>query len=283
MAIVGSREIIGGSYQQRLGDPGPTLQKRFIVSTDGDAPSYQDIIAEVGYDIADTSDDGVVKAIDIQDQDKYRIEVTVTLEPPEPTDFDPENPEATPDSWSFQFGSAEVAITEFYEGQGNNNKEPLDNTAREIYAGIMGPEPEVRVVITGLRPSFPLDAALAVTGHVNNATFLGAPPHHFLCAGVGGNPVGEAYEFQATLIYRASGHNLFLPNVGYNFLEDGILKRAFVFDDDGNKVPTASPVGLDGAGNLLPPNTQPAINEFRIYPETNFSFYFGNPPANVTF
>jgi hypothetical protein len=283
MAIRGSREIIGGSYQQRLGDPGPTLQKRFIVSTDGFAPSPAAVIREIGYDIGDSTDEGVVKAIDIQDQDKYRIEVTVTFEPPDPTDFDPENPEATPDSWSFQFGSGERAITECYAGQGNNNKEPLDNAAREIYAGIMGPEPEVRIVISGLRPSFPLDAALAVTGHVNNTDFLGAPKHQFLCAGVSGNPVGDAYEFQATLIWRASGHNLFLPNVGYNFLEDGILKRAYVFDDDGNKVPTASPVALDLNGRLLPPNTEPLVLQFRIYPETNFSFYFGNPPANVTF
>jgi hypothetical protein len=80
---------------------------------------------------------------------------------------------------------------------------------------------------------------------------------------------------------------LFLPNAGLNYLLNGQAnnkRRCWVINDEGEKVPSAGPMALDANGDLKQIGAgpyPPDILEFRIYPEVNFSLYFGTPPATV--
>jgi hypothetical protein len=85
------------------------------------------------------------------------------------------------------------------------------------------------------------------------------------------------------LVYRRSGHNLLPPNVGWDYLEAGEKKRAWVWFDPGNgepkiQVPSGSPRALTNTGALKAEGDLPDILERRIYPAVNFSSYFGTPP-----
>jgi hypothetical protein len=72
---------------------------------------------------------------------------------------------------------------------------------------------------------------------------------------------------------------LFLPDVGWNFIDGGQKRRAMVFDfQNGEWVASANPVGLNGSGGMNFTNF-PFINERRVCEEVNFSPLFGTPPT----
>jgi hypothetical protein len=86
------------------------------------------------------------------------------------------------------------------------------------------------------------------------------------------------WDTTATIAFRQSGHNLLLPDVGYNFIGDGQKRRAMVFDFNNSEwIPSPNPVGLDGTGGLTFGN--PAVLNRRVNPEANFQTLFGTPPS----
>jgi hypothetical protein len=116
---------------------------------------------------------------------------------------------------------------------------------------------------------------------------LGGVAHTWFCTGISGQQASEVvndaevryWQVSAELIYRQSGHNLLLPNVGFNFLDSGVKKRAYVKDpDSGEKVPCTTPVPLTSSGGIKGDNAEPDILVRRVYPETDFSNFFGTPP-----
>jgi hypothetical protein len=87
------------------------------------------------------------------------------------------------------------------------------------------------------------------------------------------------WQITVELVYRASGHDLLLPNVGWNYLEGGEKKRVWVKDpESGEKVASGSPRALTAGGALKADDQEPDILTRRVYPEEDFSSYFGTPP-----
>lgn len=287
MAVIASREIIPRTFSHKFGES-PTAERKFIATVDEPTPT-QTVIQQIGIlFLSQHPEYTYLRMLDgqVNEIDRHHVEVTYRYELPKQQDLDP-NPLARPDVWSFSTGGSSVPALIYFDGNGNDNKKPLQNTANDFFEGLTTLEAEVRASISGNRAVFPLDQAAAVTNSVNDSAYLGAPKHSWLCSGVGGQQATEVvndveiryWTVTAELVYRRSGHNLLLPNVGWNFLEGGQKKRAWVLDPDTNeKVASGSPRALDAQGNIKPGDQAPDILERRVYPEANFSAYFGTPP-----
>ena len=136
----------------------------------------------------------------------------------------------------------------------------------------------------GNRPTFDYGLATTVTNTVNSDTFLGADPGSWKCSGISGQPAVEVvneveiryWQIEVTLEYRPDKWNLQLPNIGWNYLEGGVKKRAYVTDPQtGERVPASNPQPLDNAGAIKV--GAPDIIERRVQKQVPFQSYFGSP------
>lgn len=287
MAVVSYREVIPRVFSHKFGES-PTAERKFVVTVDAPTPT-QTIISAVGIvHGAAHPEYTYLKMLDgqVTETDRHHAEVTYRYELPKQQDLDP-NPLARPDVWSFSIGGAQVPALVYYSGNGNATKKPLQNTANDFFEGLTVNEAEVRATISGNRSAFPLASAAAVTNSLNDGTYLGGAKHTWFCAGISGQQATEVvndaeiryWQISVELVYRSSGHNLLLPNVGWNFLQNGEKRRAWVWNDDKTeKVPSGSPRPLNAQGGLKADDQEPDILERRVYPETNFTTYFGTPP-----
>lgn len=287
MAVVSYREVIPRTFSHKFGES-PTAERKFVVTVDAPTPTPT-IISAVGIlHGAAHPEYSFLKMLDgqVSETDRHHVEVTYRYELPKQENLDP-NPLARPDVWSFSVGGAQVPALVYYSGNGNGTKKPLQNTAKDYFEGLTVNEAEVRATISGNRSAFPLASAAAVTNSLNDATYLGGAKHTWLCAGISGQQATEVvndveiryWQVSVELVYRASGHNLLLPNVGWNFLENGEKRRAWVWNDDRTeKVPSGAPRPLTAQGSLKADDQEPDILERRVYPESNFTTYFGTPP-----
>jgi hypothetical protein len=287
MAIISSREVIPRTASHKFGES-PTAERKYIVTVDEPTPT-QNLINAVGILHASAHPEfSYLKCLNIQvtETDRHHAEITYSYELPQQGELDP-NPLARPDVWSFSTGGSQVPALVYYDGGGNGNKKPLQNTAKDFFEGLTTLEAEVRASISGNRPTFPLANAAAVTNSVNASSYLGGAAHTWLCAGISGQQATEVvndtelryWQITVELVYRASGHNLLLPNVGWNYLEGGEKKRVWVKDpESGEKVASGSPRALTNAGGLKADDQEPDILTRRVYPEADFSNYFGTPP-----
>jgi hypothetical protein len=83
----------------------------------------------------------------------------------------------------------------------------------------------------------------------------------------------------AELVYRRSGWDLQLPNVGWNYIKSGKKERAYVLDSETKeRIPSSSPMPLTTSGDIKGNDEYPDILVRRVYPEVDFSTYFGTPP-----
>jgi len=139
--------------------------------------------------------------------------------------------------------------------------------------------------------------AAAVTNAINSAPYLGGEAYSWKCAGIGAQQNTEVvndielnyWSVTVELLYRQSGWQLLLPNVGWNYLTGGDPAKASVYVRDdapnsptkGNDIPSAVPQPLDTDGSLKYTGGNfgpPDILERRINPVVDFSTYFGVPP-----
>jgi hypothetical protein len=287
MAIISYREVIPRTASHRFGEA-PTAERKYIVTVDEPTPT-QTLVNAIGiFHAAAHPEFAYLKCLNIQvtEPDRHHAEITYSYELPQQEELDP-NPLARPDVWSFSTGGAQVPALVYYEGSGNSNKKPLQNTAKDFFEGLTTLEAEVRASISGNRPTFPLGNAAAVTNSVNASSYLGGAAHTWLCAGISGQQATEVvndveiryWQITVELVYRASGHDLLLPNVGWTYLEGGEKKRVWVKDpESGDKIASGSPRALDDSGGLKGDDQEPDILTRRVYPEANFSTYFGTPP-----
>ena len=287
MAVIASREIIPRTASHKFGES-PTAERKFIVTVD-EPTATQTLVNAVGiFHAAAHPEFSYLKCLNIQvtETDRHHAEITYSYELPKQKDLDP-NPLARPDVWSFSTGGSQVPALVYYDGNGNGSKKPLQNTAKEFFEGLTTFEAEVRASIAGNRSAFPLASAAAVTNSINDASYLGGAKHTWLCTGISGQQATEVvndvelryWQITVELVYRASGHNLLLPNVGWNYLDGSKKKRAWVEDpESGEKVASGSPRALTSSGSLKADDQEPDILTRRIYPEANFSTYFGTPP-----
>jgi hypothetical protein len=185
--------------------------------------------------------------------------------------------------WDFDSQPGEVPALTYYDG---TTLKPLTNSAYDYFPGLVTQESTVVATVTKNYSSFP-SSLYGAMNHVNNATYLGCPLHTIKVQKVKVTTVREEFGgsivsyWQATaeLHYRQSGHNLQLPDIGWNFIGGGQKRRAMVFDFENSEwIASPNPVGLDGSGGLT--LGVPAILNRRVSPEANFATLFGTPPTS---
>jgi hypothetical protein len=185
--------------------------------------------------------------------------------------------------WEFDSQPGEVPALTYYDG---TTLRPLTNSAYDYFPGLVTQESTVVATVTKNYSQFP-SSLYGAMNHVNNATYLGCPLHTIKVQKVKVTTVREEFGgsivsyWQATaeLHYRQSGHNLQLPDVGWNFIGGGQKRRAMVFDFENSEwIASPNPVGLDGSGGLT--LGVPAILNRRVSPEANFATLFGTPPTS---
>lgn len=287
MAVLAAREIVGRTLQHRFGES-PTAQRTFVATLDAPS-SVAEIAAFIGiFHLAPHPEYGFLRMVDanLTESDREHAQVVFTYEVLDQEDLDP-NPLARPDIWSFSTSGAEVPALYYYEGSGNTNILPLVNSANEFVPGLTTLVGEVRATISWNRPTFPLALASAVTGAVNNSSYLGGAAHTWQCQGVSSQQEVEVVnEFEirywsgtTELVYRQQGWNLFVPDVGYTYKSGGVRKRSYVQNEDGEKVDSPMPVPLTAAGDIEEdPDVDVRRIERRVFPEVDFSSFFGSPP-----
>jgi hypothetical protein len=289
MAVLSFREVLPRTFQQRLGES-PTAERKFVVTLD-EPTGTQAIINAVGIGIGSSHPEFAYLTMteaSVSETDRQHAEVTYRYELLQPDQNDP-NPLLRPDVWNFSVGGASVPALFFYPDDGNV-AEPLVNAAGDIFENLMTEEAEVRATVSGNRAQFPLSLAAFVTNAVNNSAYLGGQPYTWKCAGISGQQATEIvnnqevryYQITSELVYRASGWQLILADVGFNFKDlDGNIQRCFVVmrDADGNEiqVPTANAVPLAANGQMLAAGELPRLLVRRVHRATNFNQWFGTP------
>jgi len=287
MAVVAHREVSGRSLTHRFGEP-PTAERKFVVTLDSTAHTVAEVAGAIGiFHGAPHPEYGFLTMTEARmtegQPSSFHAEVTFSYELLKPDERDP-NPLARPDVWTFSTGGAAVPALFYWDDE--DEQKPLVNSAKDPFENLTTEEAECRATITANRPTFPLATAIAVTNTVNDAAYIGAPKHHWKCVGISGQQqiemVNDAelryWSITTELVYRRSGWNLLLPDVGYNYLSGGKKKRAWVRDiDTDERIAAVSPQALNDDGTLKPEGELPDILERRVNREVNFSDYFGTP------
>jgi hypothetical protein len=295
MAYVSHREVLPRTFRHRLGEA--PVATRVLNITVTEPIAHQLAINTVGIVHGSVHPEyGFLVCTDaaISEPDRHHVEITYTYEVPkggDPQQSNP-NPLARPDVWTFSSGtSSEVPCLNYYDGSGNGTIKPLTNLAGDMYEGLTVPEAEVRLTIAGNRAAFPGALAAAVTNAINDGPYLFGAKHTWQCMGIGASQASETvgntqinyWQVTAEIVYRASGHNLKLPHVGWHYITSsgGAKFRTYVRADDGSDVPAATPQPLTSTGSQKYTGGTSGIPdqlERRVYPEVNFSTYFGTPP-----
>lgn len=291
MAVIDFREVLPRTFSHKFGEA-PSAERKFVITVDEPTPTQTAISAIGILHGSQHPEFAFLRMLEasVTEPDRYHIEVTYKYDLLKQEDQDP-NPLARPDVWSFSTGGSQVPAMTYYHGGGNNDIRPLQNTAKEYIEGLTTLEAEVRASIAGNRANFPLDHAAAVTNCVNSSAYLGGSPYTWQCAGISGQQATEVvndteiryWQITVELVYRRSGWNLLIPNVGWNYLEGGEIKRAWVRDPEtGEKIASGTPRALNATGGLKAEGEAPDIlgdgSGLRVHPAVDFSPYFGTPP-----
>jgi hypothetical protein len=182
--------------------------------------------------------------------------------------------------WSFESKAGQVPAFFYYDG---TDQEPLTNSAFDYFPGLTTDESLVQITIRKNFSSYP-STWLGLQNYLNDAGFLGCAMDTVKVVGVDSqytteefnNTLVSYYATTATLAYRQSGHNLLIPDVGFNFIDGAEKRRAMVFDfQNAEWVASPNPVGLDGSGGQT--LGAPAILTRRVNPRASFAT-FGTPP-----
>lgn len=213
----------------------------------------------------------------------YHVEVTAEYSAVRVSDL--LDPWDRPTEWSAEGSQGEFPALAYFYGGGNFDLRPLTNSAFDYFPGLTTTESVARVTVRKNFAFWPT-SWFAANNCVNADGYLGCPQHTLRVAGVTAEYAQEErstgivgfYRATATLAYRWSGHNLQLPDVGFNFIGSNGKQRAMSFDaQNAEWVPSPTPVGLNGSGGQT--QGQPAILNRRVNPEAEFSGVFGEPPS----
>lgn len=190
--------------------------------------------------------------------------------------------------WSFTGKPGAVPALFYFDG---TTKKPLTNSAGDFLQGLTTQEAMFEATCKKNYSTFPTAQASA-TNSVNDDTFFGGAAYTWQLTGGTVNYVTELFNNSVlsywaaswTLLYRQTGHNLLLPDVGWNFVSGGQKRRCMVFDfENGEWVASPTPMPLNGSGQQLTGNSPPVIlgsgSGLRVNPEADFAALFGTPPA----
>jgi hypothetical protein len=270
MSIVSLREILPRTFEHRFGES-PRAQTKYSITVTVPITTQQALEA-VGIKHGSPHPEyGYLLCVNgsLNEVDRHHVEVVYDFElPPRGSSEFAESPLARPDSWSYSTGGAMVPALFSYAGP-SNLLVPLVNSAGDIFEGLTRPEAELRVTISGNRPTFDFALATNITNCVNIDPYLGGAPYTWMCTGISGSPQSEVvngieieyYSFVTELIYRESSHLLFIPNVGWNYLT-GASAGASAEDKQPDK--TAAP-GIAIKTATLPRTSGSGIKKERAF------------------
>ena len=290
MAVLAFREILPRSFTHRFGES-PTAEIRYHATTDGPT-NTQTVLNTIGIFHGTTHPEFAYLLCTegtVNELDRYHVEAVYRYEVPATGTSDAQaNPLARADVWSFSTGGAAVPALAYYEGSGNADLRPLVNSAFDFFEGAMTDESELRASIAGNRAVFPIGLAAQVTNAVNSDAFLGAAAYQWKCNGISGQQQVEVvndvevkyWSVSVELSYRQSGWRLMLPNIGWNYLDAGEKKRAYVVGppQDYENIASSNPVALEANGGIRSPGNAPDILYRRVHKEVAFQPLFGTPP-----
>jgi hypothetical protein len=290
MSVISYREVIPRTFSHRFGES-PTAERKYVCTLDGPTAT-QEILDTVGIFHGSQHPEYLYLLClsgAVTETDRHHAEISYSygVVNQDVASWDP-SPLARSDVWSFSTGGSQVPALIYYDGA---TKKPLVNAAGDYFEGLTVNEAEVRCTISGNRNQFPIALAAAVTNTVNSAGFLGGVSHTWFCSGISGQQTAEVvngieiryWQVSVELVYRQSGHDLLLPHVGWHYVTgSGSTKfRTYVRSDEGTDIAAASPQPLNSDGSQKytgGTSGPPDILTRRVYPETDFSSYFGNPP-----
>lgn len=217
--------------------------------------------------------------------DDFQAVVVAQYRVPEEEDKD-QLPWLRADVWKFQTQGVAVPALFYWDG---NTQKPMTNSAGDYIEGVTVDEAQQKITIQSNRLAFPSALAAAVTNCVNDSVYLGFAQDCVKVQGISGELVTEVvndqevryWKITSELLARQTGWNLLIPDVGFNFIEDGQRKRAFVIGPppDQAELPSANPVPLNGNGAIVPAGQLPAIITRRVYRRIGMSQFFGTPPT----
>lgn len=285
MSVIKVTELPQVSASRKFGEP-PVFQRKWVVEVDDPKTSLTDMLGEVPVAVLDPHPEAsYCRAMTASGSNyngsRWHYEITWDYELPKQQNPDP-NPLARPDIWKWTTGGLQVPALYYYDN--GDNLLPLQNSADDFFEGATVDISTLQASISGNRPTFDYGLAQAVSNSVNADTYLGGEPGTWKCGGISGQPAAEVvdeveiryWQVEVTLEYRPDKWNLQLPNVGWNYLDAGIKKRAWVRDPDTNeRVPSSNPQPLDNAGGLKV--GAPDILERRVQRQVSFNSYFGQP------
>lgn len=269
----------------------PTLDRRFVCTVDnpGTTTMSQCAIA-IGVDIGSLHPEYPLvpcTSLDINEayeDSRYHIEAVAQYQL---TDEVLEaSPLLRPHTWKFETQGALVPALFYFDPASNTTQYPLTNSAFDYFEGLQVDEAQTRVVIEGNLPNFPISVATSLTNCINSGGYLGSGAGFWKCQGISGERRRELFgtsvinywKYTATLMYRQTGWNLLLPDMGFNALVGGQKRRVMTFDfENAEWIPSPVPMGLNGSGAQT--FGAPAILNRRVYRAVDFNQYFGTPPA----
>lgn len=270
----------------------PEFQRRFIATLNDPDTSAGAVVAAIGCGHGTAHPEvGAAQSYELEvneayEGNRYHVEVIAKYRIPDPEDQDADLlPWLRPDIWRFQTQGVAVPALFYYDG---STQKPLTNSAADYVEGLTVDEAQQKITIQSNRENFPSALAAAVTNCVNNAEYAGFPIDCVKVQGISGEQATEVindqdvkyWKITSELLCRQSGWNLLLPDIGFNFIENNVRKRAYVIGPDGDRIASTNPVALDGQGALkTPEGALPSILNRRVYRRIAMTDYFGNPPT----
>jgi len=284
MGIVKYTELATVSASRKFGEP-PVFQRKWVVEVNDPTTPQTDIVNAPGVSFLNPHPEAFYclamnASVSNYSGSRWHYEVTWDYELPKQQNPD-QNPLARPDIWKWTTGGLSVPALYYYDG---GTLKPLQNSANDFFEGATTDISTLQASISGNRATFDYGLAQAVANSINSDTYLGGPPGTWKCGGISGQPavevVNEAeiryWQVEVSLEYRPDKWNLQLPNVGWNYLEGGTKKRAYVVDPDtSERVPSSNPQPLNTDGTIK--SGAPDILERRVQREVPFNDYFGQP------
>lgn len=271
----------------------PEFERRFVATLNNPDTNSSLVIATIGcghgtahpevsaarcYDVA---------VSEAYEGNRYWVEVVAKYRVPLAEEQDADLlPWLRPDVWKFQTQGVAVPALFYYDG---TTRKPMTNSAGDYIEGVTVDEAQQKITIQSNRQNFPSALAAAVTNCVNESAYLGFAQDCVKVQGISGEQAKEVingvevsyWKITSELLARQTGWSLLIPDVGFNFIEGGERKRAFVLGPppEEEEVATSNPIALDGAGGLKAAGSLPEILTRRVYKRIAMSTYFGTPPS----
>lgn len=291
MAIAKTTELAAVSASRRFGEP-PKFQRQFVVEVTDPTTTQTDISNATPVSLLDGHPEAsYCKAFNVSvanyNNSRWHYLVTWDYELPKQSNPQP-NPLDRPDIWKFTTSGVSVPALYYYDNA--NNLKTLTNTAGDFWEGATTDISQLKAHISANRASYDFTISLAVTNALNNGTYLGFPAYTWKCEGISAQPAVEVvnevevryWQIEVELTMRPDGHPLILPNVGWNYVQDGQRRRVWVWNEEGTeKIPASNPQPLDENGMIVTVSpgeaNPPLLLSRRVHKAVNFTTYFGSP------